>query len=238
MAPREHGQCIAQAQGELGGALAAFLQTQRQPRVRYILAGGAEMEVASGLGRDLLPECAHKRDGQRAGIARLLCERGYVECRPLACDGDRFGMLRRNDADAGASACKRRFEARHAYQQVRVAERLCATLVGEDELEAQKSKKTVSFLPCRITFHSRTSALRRATSVERRSAGTSARTGSSALAGSSGKYMRVCSCLRRPLMKIVTERCGACSLPPVPGTRPGLIVLKRNAPLSSVSERP
>src|SRR5438309_4434349 len=39
-------------------------------------------------------------------------------------------------------------------------------------------------------------------------------------------------------MKTATTRCGACSMPPGPGTRPGLMVVKRNAPWSSVGMRP
>src|SRR5438105_6174257 len=39
-------------------------------------------------------------------------------------------------------------------------------------------------------------------------------------------------------MKTATTRCGACSMPPGPGTRPGLMVVKRNAPCSSVGMRP
>src|SRR6267143_86426 len=35
-------------------------------------------------------------------------------------------------------------------------------------------------------------------------------------------------------MKTATTRCGACSMPLGPGTRPGLMVVKRNAPWSSV----
>src|SRR5580765_5832688 len=50
--------------------------------------------------------------------------------------------------------------------------------------------------------------------------------------------MRVARCLSRPRMKTETTRCGACSLPPGPGTRPGLMVLKRNAPRASVGMRP
>src|SRR5260221_6872744 len=50
--------------------------------------------------------------------------------------------------------------------------------------------------------------------------------------------MRVARCLSSPRMKTDTTRCGAWSLPPGPGTRPGLIVLKRNAPRASVGIRP
>src|SRR5207302_1795617 len=35
-------------------------------------------------------------------------------------------------------------------------------------------------------------------------------------------------------MKTATTRCGACSTPPGPGTRPGLMVVKRNAPRPTV----
>ena len=54
----------------------------------------------------------------------------------------------------------------------------------------QQSKNTVSSRPCRITFHFSAAVLPAtffATSVPRRPTGTSASTGSSALAGSSGK---------------------------------------------------
>src|SRR5574341_400876 len=50
--------------------------------------------------------------------------------------------------------------------------------------------------------------------------------------------MRVESCLSRPRMKTVTDRWGAWSLPLGPGTRPGLMVVKRKLPLSSVGMRP
>src|SRR5256884_1772593 len=39
-------------------------------------------------------------------------------------------------------------------------------------------------------------------------------------------------------MKTATTRCGACNVAPGPGTRPGLMVEKRNAPWSSVGMRP
>src|SRR6266704_571735 len=39
-------------------------------------------------------------------------------------------------------------------------------------------------------------------------------------------------------MKTATTRCGACNVAPGPGTRPGLTVVKRNAPWSSVGMRP
>src|SRR3989475_1167826 len=39
-------------------------------------------------------------------------------------------------------------------------------------------------------------------------------------------------------MKTATTRCGACNVAPGPGTRPGLMVVKRNAPWSSVGMRP
>src|SRR2546426_1038596 len=39
-------------------------------------------------------------------------------------------------------------------------------------------------------------------------------------------------------MKTATTRCGACNVAPGPGTRPGLMVAKRNAPWSSVGMRP
>src|SRR5229473_794052 len=50
--------------------------------------------------------------------------------------------------------------------------------------------------------------------------------------------MRVVSCFKRPRPKIATLRCGACSVLPRPGTRPGRIVAKRNAPSRSGKTRP
>ena len=39
-------------------------------------------------------------------------------------------------------------------------------------------------------------------------------------------------------MNTRTTRCGACTVPPGPGTGPGLIVVRRNVPSSSVGTRP
>src|SRR5262249_18409483 len=80
--------------------------------------------------------------------------------------------------------------------------------------------------PCKTTFHSsRLGPTARAIIVARRSAGTSASTGSAAFAGSSGKYMRVKSRRRSPRAKIDTTRCGA-----IPATRPVLIVVTPDSP--------
>src|SRR6478736_3599605 len=190
-------------------------------------------------GGDLLRQCRDERNGERAGLARLGGERLGVEGGLGAHLRDGLRVRGRHDAAIGARLCERRFEARHRGKQAFVGERRRAALVGKDELEAQKSKNTVSSRPCSTTFHSSVpSPALRAMSVERRSAGTSARIGSAAFAGSSGKYMRVMSCFSSPRMKMVTLRCGACTLFARPGTRPGLMVLKRKAPCSSVSERP
>ena len=80
--------------------------------------------------------------------------------------------------------------------------------------------------------------LRVATSVARRASGTSARRGSRRFAGSSGKYMRVASCFSRPRMNTPTTRWGACGRPFGPGTAPGLMVVNRKTPRSSVGMRP
>src|SRR5438876_118317 len=50
--------------------------------------------------------------------------------------------------------------------------------------------------------------------------------------------VRCAGCLSIPRMKSATTRCGACNVAPGPGTRPGLTVVKRNAPWSSVGMRP
>src|ERR1700680_3367484 len=75
-----------------------------------------------------------------------------------------------------------------------------------------QSKKTVSPLPCSTTFHSSVFSApgaRVAIMVERLSAGTSCNSGSSALLGSPGKYIRVSNCLSSPRANIVTTTCGA-----------------------------
>ncbi len=74
--------------------------------------------------------------------------------------------------------------------------------------------------------------------VGRRAAGTRPRTWSVALAGSSGKYIRVTSRFIRPRAKTETAMCGACIPPRGPGTGPGLTVVKRKRPLASVATRP
>ena len=91
-------------------------------------------------------------------------------------------------AGARDGARQRAFEARHRREQLLVGQRLGADLVGEEQLEAQKSKNTVSSLPCSTMFHSSTPCRAlRAISVARRAAGTSVSTGSSALRRLVGK---------------------------------------------------
>src|SRR3982751_6067469 len=145
------------------------------------------MHEARRVARNLLSQRIDEWDCQRAGVACFLGERGHVERRALAGGRDGFSVLGREKRGKGAGASERAFEARHGGEQTLVAERVGAALVGEDELEAQKSKKTVSFLPWSTTFQSRVPSLAgRAISVARRSAGTRARMASSPFAGSFG----------------------------------------------------
>src|SRR6185503_1766707 len=169
----------------------------------------------------------------------LLGQNRRVERSALAYFRDRRCVRCRNEAGARARYGKRALETRHCREVALIGKCGGTLLVRENELETQNSKNTVSFLPCRLTFHSRMpSPAFFAIRLARRSAGTRLSTGSSAFDGSSGKYTRVTSCLSNPRMKIVISRCGACSRPSGPGTRPGLTVRKRNVPESSVSERP
>src|SRR5687767_4371864 len=139
-------------------------------------------------GGDSRRELVDERYRQRARVSRLAGERARVERFAPGHLVDRPCLVGRDESRARARQGQRAFEARHGRQQLLVAERVSAALVRENEVETQKSKNTVSPLPCSTTFHSSTpSLLLRATSVGRRSAGTRPRTGSSALAGSSGK---------------------------------------------------
>ena len=50
--------------------------------------------------------------------------------------------------------------------------------------------------------------------------------------------MRVSKCFNSPRMNTATSRCGACGTPRGPATQPGLMVVKRNTPFSSVAHAP
>src|SRR6185503_803819 len=232
---------IAEAQGELIDARAGRLEAKNCAGVDDILAGGARVHVVRRLGRDagdLRGQLLDEGNGQRAGAAFAHQGRG-IELRALADARNDLGVGggQQTLARRGARQCA--LETRHRREQLLVRQDLGAVRVREEERKAQKSKNTVSFLPCSTRFHSKVPSGRfLATSVARRSAGTRLSTGSSAFAGSSGKYIRVTSCLSRPRMKTVTLRCGAWSLPSGPGARPGLMVRKRKLPPSSVITRP
>src|SRR6267143_986671 len=242
MAARELRHRVAERAGELAHPGARFLEAEHDGSVTDVLARRAKVNIARRLrrgGAHLIGKRLDERDGQGARLARGARERRAVEARTLACLANDFGVRGSEKSVSSARSCQCRFEARHGAEQLFVAQCRRAALVGKDELEAQKSKNTVSPLPCRMMFHSSApSPTSRAISVARRSTGTSASTRSVPFAGSSGKYMRVTSCFSSPRMKRVTLRCGACRLFPGPGTLPGLIVPKWNAPSSSVSERP
>src|SRR5260370_33906363 len=83
----------------------------------------------------------------------------------------------------------------------------------------QQSKNTVSFPPCKHTFHSRvvcSCLVGRAIRVSRRDSGTICKTGSEAFSGSSGKYIRVTSFPKRPRLKKEICRSGALGFPSAP----------------------
>src|SRR5690242_4095010 len=207
---RELRERVADLARKLEDSMACRAQAKRDGAVDRILTGGAEMDVTCRLGRngrDLRGKRLYESNSERARLARIAGEGGAIEARAGARLRNYVCVALSEKPASRARSRKRRFEARHRGEQLLVRQGGGATLIGKNELEAQKSKNTVSSRPCRMTFHSRVpSPIRRAISVERRSTGTSARTGSLALAGSSGKYMRVCRCFSRPRMKMVTLR--------------------------------
>ena len=174
---------VSDAPRELQDALRRFVDAQHDGGINDVLTGRPEMDIARRLAGHLAGQFAHE------GIASVPASRldgkaPRVELRFGAGAHDRSACSRGTARDCTArAASKRAIAARNARPK---ALRRCA--VGKDELEAQKSKKTVSFLPCSTTFHSSAPSARFfAISVGRRSTGTRASTGSSALAGSSAK---------------------------------------------------
>src|SRR6185295_10395595 len=107
-------------------------------------------------------------------------------------------------------ARQRRLEVEHRLHARAVGEGLVDLVPAEERPEQahpQQSKKTVSRGPCRLTFHSsEPSGCLVANRLPRRRASTSPRTESAALAGSSGKYIRVTSRFIRPRAKTDTAR--------------------------------
>ena len=190
VAPCELGCGIAEPDAELHHPRARRLETEDDRGIDDVLAGGAGVHMARRLGRDRSDLCGqllHEGNGQRARAPCARQRRG-VELRAIANARDGFCVRGGQETLARRGARQRAFEARHCRQQLRVGQEPGADLVREQELEAQKSKNTVSFLPCSTTFHSSAPSPRFfAISVARRSAGTRLSTGSSAFAGSSGK---------------------------------------------------
>ena len=96
----------------------------------------------------------------------------------------------------------------------------------------QQSKKTVSPRPLQddVPVERAVAAASSGHEACRAARGsTRPRAKSRALAGSSGKYIRVTSRRIRPRAKTETARCGACGAPAGPGTGPGLMVREAEA---------
>ena len=149
MAPREPGRGITEPGGELHHPGAGGFEAKDDRGIDDILTGGAGMHVARCLGRhrgDLRSQLLHERNRQRTRPAGARQRRG-VEPRALADPRDDFCLRGRQETLARRRARQCAFETRHRRQQLLVGQEPDADFVREQELEAQKSKNTVSFLP-------------------------------------------------------------------------------------------
>ena len=242
---REPGQLgVEQVQG--------LAPLQHEPGVQGILAGGAPVHEARGVGivlRDEGGEAADEGDDGIAGRRRLASQRLDVEVLGPALFRDRRSRRRGDDSGAREGGGEGGLEIQHPLDAGAVGEEIADGRPAEERIEeahtgtrviVQMSKNTVSWGPCRTMFQTSSPGwpVRAAIRVERRAGSTRPRAKSLALAASSGKYILVIRRRMSPRAKRDMARWGACGTPRGPGTGPGLMVVNRKRPSGPVGTRP